>query len=81
MKKYKLLKTLFVSTPLLVTPLIAASCDTQKSNTVATDQQIKDAILNFAAKHDINKKTIDLNSVNYQAAPEKKLFRSHNFYI
>ena len=71
MKKYKLLKTLFVSTPLLVTPLIAASCDTQKSNTVATDQQIKDAIFNFAAKHDINKKTIDLNSVNYQAAPEK----------
>ena len=71
MKKYKLLKTLFISTPLLVTPLIAASCDTKKSNTVATDQQIKDAIFNFAKEHGINKNDIDSNSMSYLAAPEK----------
>ena len=79
MKKYKLLKTLFVSTPLLVTPLIAASCDTNNPGPIPTYQQIKDAIIDFAKEHGINKDEMDTNSIHFQGQDEKGLPNNINF--
>ena len=80
MKKYKLLKTLFVSTPLLVTPLIAASCDTKPNpGPIPTYQQIKDVIIDFAKEHGINKDEMDTNSIHFQGQDEKGLPNNINF--
>ena len=80
MKKYKLLKTLFVSTPLLVTPLMAASCDTKANpGPIPTYQQIKGAIIDFAKEHGINKDDMDPNSIHLQAQDEKGLPNNINF--
>ena len=80
MKKYKLLKTLFVSAPLLVTPLIAASCDTKANpGPIPTDYEVKVAIFNFAKEHGINKDDMDTNSIHFQRQDEKGLPNNINF--
>ena len=83
MKKYKLLKTLFVSTPFLVTPLVAACGDTNNLILIpdpnATDSQIKAAIINFAKVHAIDKNDININSINFQASSQKNNLETINF--
>ena len=70
MKKIKLLKILSL-TPVLITPLVAASCG---NSTVpptpqrATDDQITKAIYQVAFEHEIDKSEINEQSFNYQAS-------------
>ena len=70
MKKIKLLKILSLA-PVLITPLVAASCG---NSTVppkpqrATDDQITKAIYQVAYSHEIGKSEINEQSLNYQGS-------------
>ena len=65
MKRYKLFKTLIISFPALVTPLIANSC-TVNANP-ASRQQILTAIEKFAKGNKVDLNQINYNSIKYQA--------------
>ena len=65
MKKYKLIKSLLISAPLLITPLIANSC-TVNANP-ASRQQILTAIEKFAKENKVDLNQINYSSIKYQA--------------